>query len=44
VKKGQYVVVDKDGMGKGVDTPTNPLIIVGVALSDSEGEYVEVKV
>lgn len=44
VKKGQYIVADKDGKGKGVDLPTNTLLVVGVALSDSINGVVEVKV
>jgi hypothetical protein len=44
VKKGQYIVIDKDGKGKGVDMPFNPLLVVGVALSDSIDGIVEVKV
>jgi hypothetical protein len=44
VKKGQYIVVDSNGKGKGVDMPQNTLLVVGVALSDSKDGIVEVKV
>lgn len=44
VKKGQYVVLDKDGKGRGTNVPENPYIVVGVALSDSIDGVVEVKV
>ena len=44
VKKGQYIVLDKDGKGKGVNIPENPYTVVGVAISDSIDGMVEVKV
>ena len=47
VRKGQWVVADKDGKGKGVDYGTpgiNSFDIIGIALSDSENGEVEVKV
>ena len=47
VKKGQWVVADRDGKGKGVDYGTpgiNTFDIIGIALSDSKDGEVEVKV
>ena len=47
VKKGQWVIADRDGKGKGVDYGTpgiNTFDIIGIALSDSKDGEVEVKV
>ena len=47
VKKGQWVVADRDGKGKGVDYGTqgiNNHDIIGIALGNAENGEVEVKV
>ena len=47
VKKGQWVVADRDGKGRGVDYGTpgiNTFDIIGIALGNSENGEVEVKI
>ena len=44
VNKGQYVVLDSNGKGKGIDTPTNTLSVVGIAIDTSIDGKVTIKV
>ena len=46
-KKGQWIIADKDGKGRAVDYGTsgiNTFDIIGIAISDSTGGEVEVKI
>jgi len=46
VKKGQFIIADTNGMGRGVDfvSPEYTFLVVGVALEDSTNSKVMIKV
>ena len=43
-KKGNYIVAHDNGTGKARATVTDAHQLIGIALADSDGETVEVKV